>query len=336
MNNTIFGLFFVLLGGFSSGIFSVPFAKNKGWEWENNWLIWSIIALVVCPWIFGLVTVPDLLSIYHQLPENTLLVAVFGLIWGVGAVLFGKGIDYLGISLSLPIMQGLINSFGSLTPIIVRNPAELLTPAGLQILLGVVIILVGIVLFAIAGHKKMSQLPTPSEATKSTPKKNIKTGLLICILAGIFGPMINFAFVYGAPLKEEAIAAGASTVWATNAIWSIALTAGFIVNAGQCIYLLTTNGTKARYRNNFSKGMLWASLAGLLWYLSIMFYGMGCSQLGVYAASIGWALMQSMGMLTGNVTGILLGEWKGAPRTAIYYMAGGMAALIMGVLVLAF
>ena len=98
------------------------------------------------------ISIPDLGSVYAHESDTVLLVAFFGLLWGIGAILFGKGIDYLGVSLSLPIMQGLINVVGTLMPVILRDPSELLTPTGLKLLTGTVIILAGIIFFAIAGH----------------------------------------------------------------------------------------------------------------------------------------------------------------------------------------
>ena len=54
-----------------------------------------------------------------------------GLIWGVGAILFGRGIDLLGVGLSMPIMLGLTNVIGTLMPVVLRDPGGLLTASGL-------------------------------------------------------------------------------------------------------------------------------------------------------------------------------------------------------------
>ena len=195
--NVLSGLLLILLAGSCSGVFSVPFKFNRGWAWENNWFIWSFAALLVMPWLMAWLTVPRLGTLYGADPHSTSLVALFGLTWGVGAILFGKGIDYLGISLSLPIMQGLINSIGTLMPIVLRDPSELATPAGQRILAGVAVILAGIILFALAGSRK--EQSEGSRQTGAQSRSRFRKGLVICLLAGIFGPMINFAFVYGAP-----------------------------------------------------------------------------------------------------------------------------------------
>lgn len=103
-------------------------------------------------------------------------------------------------------MQGLINSIGTLMPIVLRDPSELATPAGLRILAGVAVILAGIILFALAGSRK--EQSEGSRQTGAQSRSRFRKGLVICLLAGIFGPMINFAFVYGAPLQQQAVALG--------------------------------------------------------------------------------------------------------------------------------
>jgi len=332
----ITGLLFIIVAGTFSGTFSVPFKFNKGWNWENNWFIWSITALLVVPWIVAFITIPNLGSIYQGEYQNLLLVVLFGLIWGYGAILFGKGIDTLGISLSMPIMLGLINSVGTILPIALQNPADLLTPAGLKIIAGVSVIIVGIIFYSIAGSRKEKEFAGTADATGQKPAKNMKKGLIICILAGIFGPMINFAFVYGKPLQDRAIEQGASVVFSANAIWCIVLTAGLIINALECIRLFKKNGSWKNYKIRSSSGIIFAILAGLIWYFSIMFYGMGGNSMGEMGASVGWATMQSLGIVAGNIAGVVSGEWKGASSKAIMPMVVGLILLIAGVIIIAY
>lgn len=330
--NIISGLLLILLAGTCSGTFALPFKKNRSWLWENNWFVWSLVALLIAPWVVTLLTIPDLMTIYQSNTNSLYLACIFGLLWGIGAILFGKGIDLLGVSLSLPIMQGLINVVGTIMPVALRNPAELLTSAGLRLLAGVAVILVGIILFARAG--KLRDCKVENEI-KNTNHSTFKRGLIICLLAGIFGPMINFAFVYGAPLQQKAIELGSTPIHAANVIWSVALTAGFLVNALECIRLFRKHGSWKIYRKHRLSGWVMAGLAGVLWYLSIMFYGMGGSCMGESGASVGWAAMQSIAIIAGNVAGIIAGEWKGASSGAIRNMIAGLICLITGVIIIA-
>lgn len=330
--NAISGILLIVLAGSCSGTFSLPFNHNKKWNWENNWFVWSLVALLIAPWLVVGLTVPGLLSLYSTEWGSTCLVALFGGIWGLGAIMFGKGIHYLGLSLSLPIMQGLINSIGTIVPILLRDPWELLQPSGIKIMVGVGIMIIGIVLFSIAGKKKEES----TQAGNTHPLSHFRKGLFICLLAGVLGPMINFAFVYGIPLQEKAVALGASPFYATNSVWSVALSAGFIMNGLECVHLFRREKSWERYKYNLNSGLLFAGFAGVIWYLSIMFYGMGSNMIGAMGASVGWAVMQSVAIIVGNVAGILHGEWKNATKEAIYLMVLGLVALIIGVIIIAY
>ena len=47
------------------------------------------------------------------------VLALFGMGWGLGAVLFGLGMDRLGMALGYPIIMGLIAGLGALIPLLV-------------------------------------------------------------------------------------------------------------------------------------------------------------------------------------------------------------------------
>lgn len=326
------GLSLIAMGGLFAGSFSVPFNRSKGWKWENNWLVWSVVALVVAPWTVAVATVPGLSGVYAAETGPLAVVALFGLIWGVGAILFGRGIDLLGVGLSMPIMLGLTNVIGTLMPVVLRDPGGLLTASGLRLTAGVLVIVLGIVLYSVAGSLKERGVQVPRAGGHSGFVK----GLLVCLAAGILSPMVNFAFVFGAPLQQQALAAGTDPVYTSNAVWSIALTAGCLVNAGYCIYLLQSRKTGALYRGSRRINWVWAALAGVLWYLSMMLYGMGGSFLGDAGTSVGWALMQSLAILTGNLAGLFTGEWRGAAPVSRRIMWLGLACLLAGVFIVAF
>lgn len=322
--NATFGILLIFIAGICSGIFSVPFNRNVQWNWENNWFIWSFTALLILPCIVAFLTIPNLHLLYVSEWETTFVVALCGLVWGIGAIMFGKGIYYLGLSLSLPIMQGLINAVGTILPIVIINPLDLFRPVGVKIMIGVLIMIVGIVLCSFAGKKKNEQERKPEH-------RNFKRGLFICIMAGVLGPMINLAFVFGAPLQEAAMASGVSSFYAANTVWCVVLGSGILVNLVECIRLFRRNHSFIRYKFHLAPGILWAFLAGVIWYLSILFYGMGGNQLGVIGASVGWAVMQSTSIIVGYIAGFLMGEWNNTSKSSIYVMLFGLFMLLIGI-----
>ena len=68
----ISGFLLILLAGGCSGTFALPFKHNSLWKWENNWFIWSIIALLVAPWIMAFISIPDLGSVYAHESDTVL------------------------------------------------------------------------------------------------------------------------------------------------------------------------------------------------------------------------------------------------------------------------
>ena len=54
------GIAWVLAGGVMNGSFVLPMKKMTGWRWENIWLPYSVVAMVIIPWSFALATVPGL------------------------------------------------------------------------------------------------------------------------------------------------------------------------------------------------------------------------------------------------------------------------------------
>jgi L-rhamnose-H+ transport protein len=187
-------------------------------------------------------------------------------------------------------------------------------------------VLLGIGLCAVAG--KMREKDT-------RPRQGFGIGLLICILAGIFSPMLNFSLAFGEELPRRALDAGASRDAATNAVWCLCLTAGVIANAGYCVLLLNRNRTWGVFRSGPGVYWVWGSLMGLLCFGSFIVYGAGANALGPLGPIVGWPLFMSMSLVTSNCLGWLSGEWKGAPSRAIAYAVAGIAVLIVAITIIA-
>ena len=322
-----YGIAGVLIGGILNGSFVAPMKKMPGWKWENSWLVYSVSGLLVIPWIAALATVPNLSGVLSGAsPASIWRVLLFGLGWGVGSVLFGLGIARMGLAVGYGLILGLIAPIGTFLPLIVLHPEQLQTKRGVSLMVGTLIVIGGIVLCAVAGKMR--------ETGDTRPRQGFAIGLLICLLAGIFSPMLNFSFAFGGELQQRALAAGASRDAASNAIWPLCLTAGLIANAGYSILLLRRNGTWGLFRG--APGYwLKGGLMGLLCFGSFIVYGAGANALGPLGAVVGWPLFMSMSLITSNTLGWTSGEWKGAPPKAIRYAVAGIAVLVAAITVIA-
>jgi L-rhamnose-H+ transport protein len=124
---------------------------------------------------------------------------------------------------------------------------------------------------------------------------------------------------------------------ASNAVWCLCLTAGFIVNAGYSAVLLNKNRTWGLFSKAKAPAGYWlgASIMGVVCFASFMVYGSGATALGgVLGAIVGWPLFMSMALITSNVLGAVGGEWKGAPKKAHSYSILGIGLLIIAIVVI--
>jgi L-rhamnose-H+ transport protein len=327
------GIFLVFLGAFANGSFGLMLKYAKTWKWEHLWLIYSGLAFLVIPWALGFATVSDLPTVLTLANRDDLVkVFLFGLGWGIGSVLYGLALKLVGMALSYAIVVGLTAAIGSIAPLVFLHRSEVFTLRGKVIILGVVLIVAGVVLSSWAGQiKERVRAASPGPAVRG---EGFKLGLVVAILSGILSPMLNLSFAYGTPLTDLAVSRGTHPLLAPNIIWAIALSAGFLVNAGYCVYLISGGGSwRVMKRERFHYG-LGLSMA-LLWLSGIICYGSGGSKLGNLGAVVGWPLMSSMAIISASFWGALAGEWTGSSRQAVAVMWISVAVLTVAMFVVA-
>ena len=328
------GIGWVLFGGFLSSSFALPMKRMPGWRWENTWLAYCLVGMVVLPWAFAASTIPQLPMVYHRASWPVLLrVGLFGAGWGIGSILFGLGIRVIGVALGFAIIQGVAGSVGALLPLAILHPEKLLSRQGAAIIAGTLLVTLGVVLCAIAGLRRERGAPAPVEATHGS-KSGV--GLLICIFSGIFSAMLNFSFVFGGELQVLSRSAGASEAMSANAIWSLALGTGFLVNASYCVYLLCRNASWLLFLPPKVRSGYWmgASLMGLIWFSGIASYGIGAAALGDLGGIVGWPILMATVILGASFWGTVTGEWAGASRSSRVYAWTGVAVLLLAIYVI--
>src|SRR5262244_53782 len=148
----LIGFVLVLMAALLQGTFVLPMTLVREWSWEHTWATFSLLGMLVFNWIITFLLVPNIFTVYSASPLSDLeVLALFGLGWGVGAVLFGLGMERLGMALGYPIIMGLIASLGALIPLLLFFPHLLLRTKGLVLLAGTGLVLLGIVLCSIGG-----------------------------------------------------------------------------------------------------------------------------------------------------------------------------------------
>lgn len=329
----VFGIALITAGGLLEGIFSLGLLRTPNWKWEHTWGLGSLFALLLIPWPVALLTVPDLFDVYSQVPTSAIVAAaLFGLGWGIGGIFLGLGVSAVGLALGISLIMGLISVFGSAGPLLIQNPGAFLQTSGLILTAGLVIMITGVIVCAIAGKRKSDDLSEKQESTDRTSVKSRKifiVGLLICILSGILSPLVNYAFIFGEEIKNAAVALGASESSAVNSIWAIVFTVNYLCNFLYCIFLMIRNRSTGIFiEKSEPKYWGWALFLGITWPLGIVLYGIGASMLGDFGAYAGFPMMLICSILGSNLVGALIGEWKGTSSSTRRVMVIGVSILI--------
>jgi L-rhamnose-H+ transport protein len=329
----LIGFLLVLLAALLQGTFVLPMTLVRQWLWEHTWAAFSLLGMFVFNWIITLLLVPNIFAVYSASPVKDLAVlALFGLGWGVGAVLFGLGMERLGMALGYPIIMGLIASLGALIPLLVFFPQSLFTSKGLFLLAGTVLVIFGIVLCSVAGSRR-----TPSEDKSAGTRSNtFKIGLLVAIFAGILSCLPNVGVAFGGNMIQAAVSLGVSPASSGNTVWALLFTLGCIANLAYCLYLIISKRTLGQFWNRETPRNLGLSAGmALMWIGSFYLYGAGAAKLGRWGAIAGWPLFISLSIVVGNLWGLWRGEWKGAPAPSRRLLNQGLLILIVAVLTVA-
>lgn len=329
MDSIFLAFILVFIASVFQGSFGLGMKFMSPLKWEAWWLVHASVAMIVIPVSWALIVVPDLTDVIKATPDKVLYFSMlFGFLWGIGGIMFGKSVPYIGMSLTYGIVMGLASSVGSLIPLFQINGVSS-TPSFPYIITGVVIMLVGVAITAYAGILRDKQ-------SKENKVKNLKLGLIIAITSGILSALLNVGFANAAPIAEEAATRGVLLRNSSLAAWVVVLMGAYLMNVGYALVLLTRNKTW----NSFSvpksgKAYVWAVLAGLFWFGALGIYGQGATLMGDLGPVIGWPVLLGLSLIVSNIWAYLNKEWKGAKKAFVWLLAG-LVVLIIATLVLGY
>lgn len=343
----ILGVIYHFIGGFASGSFYMPFKKVKGWHWESLWIIGGLFSWLIVPPLAAWLTVPHFLDIIRAAGGDAIkYTMLFGILWGFGGLTYGLGVRYLGMSLGNSVVLGFCSAFGALVPSIYYNiyPQQgktsfhdlMYTSWGQVVLAGVILCLLGIYICGRAGMMKEKELPE-EEKKKSVAEFSLVKGLIVAIFSGIMSACFNFGIEAGKPMAQAAVASGANSLYQNNVTYVVLLWGGLATNFIWCMILNARNKSFGDYRKKdapLGRNYLFSALAGTTWFLQFFFYGMGESRLGNGASS--WILHMAFIILTANMWGISLKEWKGVSAKTKTTITIGIVTIILSVMLVGY
>jgi L-rhamnose-H+ transport protein len=154
--------------------------------------------------------------------------------WGVGNVSYGLTMRHLGMSLGIGVAIGVTLVVGTLVPPLLHGQGVMLftTHSGLLTMAGVFVAVIGVAIVSYAGHQKEVQLGS------EVREFNVKLGLLLAVMCGIFSSGMSFAIDAARPMEAAAKLLGVNSLYAALPSYVIIMGGGAIVNLSYCFIRL--------------------------------------------------------------------------------------------------
>ena len=331
-----FPFLLIIFASVFQGAFGLGMKYMEPLKWESWWLVHVTIAMVLIPVVWAAIVVPEFTTVIDEAFTNPEMSAVvysamfFGFLWGIGGIMFGVSVPYIGLSLTMGIVMGLAGSVGALIPLLqMENALE--TPQFPYVIAGLLITLIGVAITAKAGIDK-DKITTTTEGEKS----NIVKGISIAVACGVLSALLNVGFVKATPVAELAESLGAIDRNASLAAWVVVLFGAYIMNAGYSIFLLFKNKSWSNFRvAKASKSYKWAILSSIFWFGALGVYGQGAALIGPIGQVIGWPMLLGLSLIVSNFWAYKSGEWQNAKKPFNLLLCG-LVVLVMASVVLGY
>lgn len=335
----LFGILITAMSGLVMGVSPGPLKFLKQFKYEQFGFISMFVALLLIPWALTIILCPDIFTILSEIDSVILIKAnLFSMCWGIAQILAMLCFIRIGVSLTYGILCAIGASVGVITPMVFKasgifsEAPSLVSQAGLIILFGVAVMIMGVYFSALAGLKREKMTEKQGNGKKSG---SMVTGLIMVILAGFLSTGWGFAFTYSQDSIFTAMAAHGVPDFASKiALWAVVLFGAALINILYPVYLLTRNKSWHIIPKN-SKDILLSAFYGLLFFIPSVLLGKGMLLLGALGASVGWGINQGLIIIGGQILGFSAGEWKGVSGKPRRYIFIAIAILIVSMVILA-
>jgi L-rhamnose-H+ transport protein len=320
-----------MVGAASAASFYAPISKVKNWSWETTWAVAGFFSWILLPIGVSLILLPNFGAFYSSIDSGVLLKAcLFGAMWGVGNVGYGLTMRYLGMSLGIGVAIGVTLVVGTLIPPLVQGQAAVLfqTKSGLLTMAGVVVALAGVGIVTYAGHQKEILLT-------GTREFNLKLGISLAVLCGIFSSGFSFAIEAAKPMETAALHLGLNPLYAALPSYVIIMGGGAIINMGYCFIRLAAvkkislKSDLEQPSGTLGRNAVLAATGGIMWYLQFFFYAWGAANIPQRLSYVNWMLHMSGYVLCGGLVGLALGEWIGVGKRPVRLLWAGIIVIIL-------
>mgnify|MGYP000571275933 CR=1 FL=1 len=157
MPSVFMGISLHAIGGVAAATCFLPQRYASKWQYQTYWLLFCFFAWLVTPIVVANITIPNLLQVIMQSPTSSIVnTTLYGAIYGFGGMAFGVAIRYIGFSLTYSIAIGISAVVGTVIPAAIAGTLieGFSSPAGLIVLAGFIISLLGVAICGKAGLLK--------------------------------------------------------------------------------------------------------------------------------------------------------------------------------------
>jgi L-rhamnose-H+ transport protein len=340
--DSVVGMALLLAGAICGGCFGLPskFA-GKDTPWETLWGPFFLFVTVLIPVLIFPLIADGLFATCAQAGVAGVLAPVlFGFLWGLGSMSLGLSFAFIGLSLAYAINYGAQIAFGGMGPFLIHHSDQLFTLHGGVISAGVCVCLGGVVVCGRAAMLRESSQRAnapPAAGAAPGPGQPMLTGLIMALVSGILCACYGIAASFGGTVTEVSTTQFGNAGWrAAFVVCALILWGGSLSACGYCIFKLFRNRTWGTFvKPGIGRVLAVALVMALLHDGAILLFGVGASKLGALGFAVGYAVFMSFAIIVGNVNGFLTGEWKGASRRSVGWLAAGILVLVGGVSALA-
>jgi L-rhamnose-H+ transport protein len=331
MTSVFAGIGWHMVGAASAASFYAPIGRVKRWSWETTWAVAGLFSWILLPIGVSLMLLPDFWGFYAALDSTVIWKTVlFGCMWGIGNVNYGLTMRYLGMSLGIGVAIGVTLVVGTLIPPAMHGQLMFLftTHSGMLTSAGILVALVGVAIVSYAGHQKELQLG------KTAEQFNLKKGLLLAGMCGIFSSGMSFAIDAAKPIEQHALHLGVTPLYAALPSYVLIMGGGALVNLSYCFVRLAVK-KELSFRADMAeppkilvKNASMAAAGGIMWYLQFFFYAWGASNISQQLSYVNWMLHMSGYVLCGGLVGLALGEWRKVDARPVRLLWVGIIVII--------
>ncbi|MEL6844090.1 MAG: L-rhamnose/proton symporter RhaT [Bacteroidota bacterium] len=333
------GIVWALGAGLMLGLYALPEKFTKGFEFENTWGLFFTIALFLVPPIVCFSMIDGFGAVLTAIPTEVIIkMGIASFLWGIGVMMWGKAINYIGLSLGFSLFIGTIILVGSLLPFFVVGLPE--QDVLLQILLGLAVVLIGVYANGRAGIIRQAD----EQAEGETEGGSMITGIIIAVVGGLLATGFSFANSIGNPNEVSEQYIKNALIEQGNPEWMLALAIMFIIYIAGGLFVtpyfiiqLSQKKFWAKFSTPyFGKNLVLTTTMAILNFAASAAFAYAAFKLGNTGGTVGYAIFNTVSVAVAIVSGLLTGEWAKASGKAKTFLYVGLGAMIIGIIIIAF